>query len=349
MALQVQTYDIVHASRIPTPPGVDVLLHRTPQDPEPMTRPARFTIRSVSALTGVNPNTLRAWERRYGLLCPERTPSGYRMYTQADIDRLRMVQDLLNRGVPAGQVVQHLQTLEGGSSEAGAVAPVPSEPGPARARGPRTPEDFARSIARAARSRDLVAEQRLFNRAIGLFTVERAFPEVLLAALRMLEDEAARGDLIAREAATRLADDARRRLQAVLAGLKPLHQRPAVVCAHTGSARAEGELMNVALELGLARVSVQYVVAKDHPEAVGQAAAQDSVRTVVMTSANGEGHERVREAMSQATRRLRPDAVHVIKAQDASDIEWVNTTGARVLEGDSRAKAGVLLKALGWS
>jgi len=311
-----------------------------------MTRPARFTIRSVSALTGVNPNTLRAWERRYGLLTPERTPSGYRMYTQADVDRLRMVQDLLNRGVPAGQVVLHLQALESAvESDTESTSPAAT----VRNRGPRTPEDFARAIARAARSRDLVAEQRLFNRAIGLFTVERAFPEVLLAALRLLEDEAARGDLIAREAAARLAEDARRRLQAVLAGLKPLHQRPAVVCAHTGSAHAEAELMNVALELGLARVSVQYVDAQEHPEAVGQAAAQDSVRTVVLTSANGEGHETVREAVTQVTRRLRPDAVHVIKTQESSDLDWVSTAGAHVLEGDSRAKADVLLKVLGWS
>jgi DNA-binding transcriptional MerR regulator len=329
---------------------MDVVLHRPRQDLETMTRPARFTIRSVSALTGVNPNTLRAWERRYGLLSPERTPSGYRMYTQADVDRLRAVQDLLNRGVPAGQVVQHLQArATGEGAPQGAAAPATPEPALARARGPRTAEDFARAIARAARSHDPVAEQRLFNRAIGLFTVERAFPEVLLAALRILEDDAARGDLGAREAATRLADDARRRLQAVLAGLKPLHQRPTVVCAHTGSARAEGELMNVALELGLARVSVQYVVAKGHPEAVGQAAAQDSVRTVVLTSANGEGHESVREAVTQVTRRLRPEAVHVIRSHDASDLDWVSRSGAQVLEGDSRAKAGVLLKALGWS
>jgi len=314
-----------------------------------MTRPARFTIRSVSALTGVNPNTLRAWERRYGLLSPERTPSGYRMYTQADVDRLRMVQDLLNRGVPAGQVVLHLQALESAAKSAASDGVASAATSPARVRGPRTPDDFARAIARAARSRDLVGEQRLFNRAIGLFTVERAFPEVLLAALRLLEDEARRGDLIAREAANRLADDARRRLQAVLAGLKPLHQRPAVVCAHTGSPHAEAELMNVALELGLARVSVQYVVANDRPDAVGQAAAQDSVRTVVLTSANGEGRDNVREAVSQATRRLRPDAVHVIKSHESSDVDWLNTAGAHVLEGDSRAKAGVLLKALGWS
>lgn len=318
-----------------------------------MTRPSRFTIRSVSALTGVNPNTLRAWERRYGLLHPERTPSGYRMYTLEDVERLRAVQDLLNRGVPAGQVVQHLQARDSGNGAVATAAPAPPapatpEPVTARTRGPRTTDDFARAIARAARMHDDAAVQRLFNRAVGLFTVERAFPDVLLAALHQLEDESQRGDPMARDAAARLAEDARRRLQAVLAGLKPLHQRPAVVCAHTGAARLEGQLMRVALELGLARVSVQYVSARNNPDAVGAAAAQDSVRTVVMTCCE-DGCVNVREAMEQVTQRLRPEAVHVIKADDRPPCQWLSSAGARVLDGDCHESAGVLLKAIGWA
>ncbi|MGC8698285.1 MAG: MerR family DNA-binding transcriptional regulator, partial [Halothiobacillus sp.] len=35
-----------------------------------------FPIRAVAHLTGINPITLRAWERRYQLICPIRTPSG---------------------------------------------------------------------------------------------------------------------------------------------------------------------------------------------------------------------------------------------------------------------------------
>ena len=39
-----------------------------------------FPIRTVSAETGVNPITLRAWERRYGLVNPRRTDTGHRLY-----------------------------------------------------------------------------------------------------------------------------------------------------------------------------------------------------------------------------------------------------------------------------
>jgi hypothetical protein len=48
-----------------------------------------FPIREVSRLTGVNPVTLRAWERRYGLIQPTRTESGHRLYSLADIDAVQ--------------------------------------------------------------------------------------------------------------------------------------------------------------------------------------------------------------------------------------------------------------------
>jgi len=46
----------------------------------------RFPIRTVSELTGVNSVTLRAWERRYGLIQPVRKESGHRLYTRQHID-----------------------------------------------------------------------------------------------------------------------------------------------------------------------------------------------------------------------------------------------------------------------
>lgn len=65
-----------------------------------------FPIRAVASLTGVNPITLRAWERRYGLIKPVRTASGHRRYRREEIAAIHRVQDLLARGIPIGQV-QH--------------------------------------------------------------------------------------------------------------------------------------------------------------------------------------------------------------------------------------------------
>lgn len=56
---------------------------------------SEFPIRVLSEQTGVPATTLRAWERRYGLLKPKRTPKGHRLYTNDDVDMVRQVVTLL--------------------------------------------------------------------------------------------------------------------------------------------------------------------------------------------------------------------------------------------------------------
>lgn len=71
-----------------------------------------FPIREVSRLTGVNPVTLRAWERRYGLIQPTRTESGHRLYSMADIERVRSIVDWIDRGVAVSKVGKILAKTE---------------------------------------------------------------------------------------------------------------------------------------------------------------------------------------------------------------------------------------------
>jgi MerR family transcriptional regulator, light-induced transcriptional regulator len=61
-------------------------------------------IREVARLTGVNAVTLRAWERRYGLIEPHRTEKGHRLYTEANLEQVQTILTWLNRGVNVGQV-----------------------------------------------------------------------------------------------------------------------------------------------------------------------------------------------------------------------------------------------------
>lgn len=61
-------------------------------------------IREVARSTGVNPVTLRAWERRYGLIVPHRTPKGHRLYSQEHVQRIQAILTWLNRGVSVSQV-----------------------------------------------------------------------------------------------------------------------------------------------------------------------------------------------------------------------------------------------------
>ncbi|MHC8355773.1 MerR family transcriptional regulator [Pseudomonas sp. LB3P81] len=70
----------------------------------PLEREELFPIREVSRLTGVNPVTLRAWERRYGLIQPTRTESGHRLYAMADIERVFSILGWIDRGVAVSKV-----------------------------------------------------------------------------------------------------------------------------------------------------------------------------------------------------------------------------------------------------
>ncbi|ERP92943.1 hypothetical protein Q670_07795 [Alcanivorax sp. P2S70] len=70
---------------------------------ESMPKPP-LTIQGVSELCGVNAVTLRAWERRYGLIEPERTAKGHRRYNAAQVEKIQTIVQWLNKGVPIRQV-----------------------------------------------------------------------------------------------------------------------------------------------------------------------------------------------------------------------------------------------------
>ncbi len=66
--------------------------------PESGAGPARYRIGTVARMVGITTHALRAWERRYDALAPERTEAGGRLYTDADVARLRLIKSLLAYG-----------------------------------------------------------------------------------------------------------------------------------------------------------------------------------------------------------------------------------------------------------
>ena len=69
-------------------------------------------IREVARQTGVNAVTLRAWERRYGLIVPQRTPKGHRLFSAEHVQRIQTILTWLNRGVPVSQVKQLIDNAQ---------------------------------------------------------------------------------------------------------------------------------------------------------------------------------------------------------------------------------------------
>jgi DNA-binding transcriptional MerR regulator len=77
-----------------------------------------FPIREVARLTGVNPVTLRAWERRYGLILPTRTDSGHRLYSMTDIESVHSILGWIERGVAVSKVGKILARTSSALSDA---------------------------------------------------------------------------------------------------------------------------------------------------------------------------------------------------------------------------------------
>jgi DNA-binding transcriptional MerR regulator len=58
-----------------------------------------YSIGAVAQMLGIPPATLRTWEERYGLLVPERSPGGHRVYSRDQVEQLRFVKAQLDNGM----------------------------------------------------------------------------------------------------------------------------------------------------------------------------------------------------------------------------------------------------------
>lgn len=70
-----------------------------------MTNQSGMRIGRLAALVGVSTDVLRVWERRYALFAPERSSGGYRLYSEADLDRARRVVTLRDQGLPVSAAI----------------------------------------------------------------------------------------------------------------------------------------------------------------------------------------------------------------------------------------------------
>jgi len=83
-----------------------------------------FTIKAVSQATGVSIETLRAWERRYRVVVPNRDPNGRRAYAPQDVIRLRKLREATERGHAISKLARF------SDEELASVLATPSSDGP---------------------------------------------------------------------------------------------------------------------------------------------------------------------------------------------------------------------------
>ena len=129
-----------------------------------------YPIREVARLTGVNPVTLRAWERRYGLLQPLRTDSGHRLYSPADIDAVRNILAWIERGVAVSKVGQLLaRSAPQRVDTSGGMGEVAGEW-----------REWQLRLRRAVATFDAPRLERLYGQVFSAYPLATAFQEVLL-------------------------------------------------------------------------------------------------------------------------------------------------------------------------
>lgn len=69
----------------------------------------RYNIKAVVQATGISPSTLRAWERRYRMMQPHRSASGYRLYSDRDVAVIRWLKKQVDAGMAISQAVAWLE------------------------------------------------------------------------------------------------------------------------------------------------------------------------------------------------------------------------------------------------
>jgi len=146
-----------------------------------MDESAQLRIGELSYRVGVSPDVLRAWEKRYRLLKPTRSSSGYRLYSERDEWRVRLMQQKLWSGLSTAEAALAVERMERDSElPDGSV---------------ETPIELGQQLGDALESFDEERAHELLDRLLGLHGLERAIRDGLMPYLSDLGERWARREL----------------------------------------------------------------------------------------------------------------------------------------------------------
>jgi DNA-binding transcriptional MerR regulator/methylmalonyl-CoA mutase cobalamin-binding subunit len=242
---------------------------------------ARYPIRAVSRLTGIGIDTLRAWERRHGAVTPSRDDRG-RMYTDADIARLRLLRGAVEHGHSIGRLAgltdAELRRLAATAGANAALAVVPTQ---------RTPLDTA-ALTAALQKFDATSIDQQISRLAAVLPPLELLRDVLMPVLAQVGDEWHRGP--ARIAHEHLMSSTMRN---ILGSFLRLYARPDVstrlLFATPAGERHEVGTLGAAMLAASCGLGVAYLgpdlPAREIVESVRPAGAQVMVLGLTTTSA----------------------------------------------------------------
>lgn len=147
---------------------------------------ATLRIGELARRAGIPPATLRAWERRYGIVEPQRTEGGYRLYSEADERRLKRMLELITRGLAPAEAAQR------------ALLAPPEPAGAAAANGDAPPTDLdalCDELLERLRAYDELGAHRAIDRALSAYGVGSLLSLLILPVLRRIGDLWSRDEL----------------------------------------------------------------------------------------------------------------------------------------------------------
>lgn len=231
-----------------------------------------FPIRTVCAQTGVHPVTLRAWERRYGLIRPRRTPKGHRLYSAEDIELINRVLRLLDQGVPIGQVAQLLEPPD--------VRPTAA---PAEEREGQVWNTYRMRLRDGIAALDVAAMLDTWEDALSLFTLDAVLYRLALPVQRNLLARPASDALAGAELAffTRWL---RQTLDARLRQLRPRPQARRVIAAPLHESPGDLGLIRFALASARLGIHVHLLNPGVSPDGLVGLAQRSGAQAIVLYS-----------------------------------------------------------------
>jgi DNA-binding transcriptional MerR regulator len=281
----------------------------------------RFRIGELAQRTHVNPDVLRAWERRYGLLKPERSNGGYRLYTPDDEERVRAMVAHADAGVPAAEAARLV--LSGVGIGEGAEGP---------------PLEAIATELRSALDRfDESAAQSALDRLIGTLSFDTMAREVILPYLRELGERWERGEAsVAQEHFASIV------LRGRLLGLARGWDRgagPRALLACAPGEQHELGLMVFGLALREHGWGITYLGADTPVDTLLAAQEELNPSAVVVVALTSEGLHRIREELARVAKRGR-----LIVAGAGAGARFSAEVGAELLEGDPVTAAASLAR-----
>ena len=283
--------------------------------------PGYLRIGQLARRTGVSPELLRAWEQRYGLLHPTRTPGGFRLYSAADEARVQRMQRLVAGGLAAAQAAR-LVLSDG-------------EPPPPTAPPATTLEEAAGDLAASLDRLDEQAANTALDRLLAAYTVETVLQQVILPYLHRLGERWAAGEVsVAQE------HFASNLLRGRLLGLAQgwgQGRGPAAILACVPGEHHELGLLAFGVALRRRGWRITYLGTDSPIDAVADTAQSLAPTVVVLLSINPQGFlDHAREIKQLANQ------VRVVIAGPGATPEAARQTQTHVLDQDPVSAAAII-------